>query len=443
MQKFNWNKDWWIDGMSMMCFAHHFCRANALSFPQFRRAFDTGWPTPNTLYLNSRVESSFDFERLFAGCDLDVANAKRLFPSTFAVTDTQEQYSDSLRYCSKCVDQGIHLAVHQLEWMVCCPVHLEPIQTACTCGARIPYTLTNKSKTSEALCKCDELRFGDFLPFDEEEREGLDAAFKTIEQLSQALQFGFNQYRVSVGEANNEELREQVNLTERIILTILSDDQRPVLENDLRCCSIQFPCQKPQARLNDRFAGFIRWAKGKSDDKPELWSAALIAQVVEEEYFDAQGQQRIELAIEDNGGRSRRKEWDVPMVVDLLSVRLLEGLARGHRPVGCSLKPDIRLAFRMYGEPLCQIIWHDSPSRTRGTAYWLGLGVGAEDHGVPWIRSLAEFLVAMRFNRRLSSSRFAKLRQPHTLASFDQIFGGYAASTGPRQAQQLPLFDWL
>ena len=176
---------------------------------------------------------------------------------------------------------------------------------------------------------------------------------------------------------------------------------------------------------------------------PALWSAALIARVVEEEYFDARGQKRIELAIEDNGESHRRRQADTPMIVQLLSIRLLEGLARGHRPVDHSLKPDIRLAFRMYGEPLCQIVWQDDPTRVIGTAYWLDLGVKPEDHGVPWIRSLAEFLVAQRFNRRLSGSKFATLREARVLASLDQIFGGDAEPKGRPAAQQLPLFDWL
>lgn len=410
MRKFNWKREWWIDGMSMMCFAHHFCRANTLSYPQFRRTFDTGEPSSTTLYLDSRTASSFDVERLLSGCGLNSVNSMRLFTAAFDVTDTHGQHSEVLRYCSKCIKQGIHLSIHQLEWMVCCPVHLEPIQTACTCGARIPFTLTNKSRMSEALCKCDELRFGEFSPFDDHELVGLEAAFKTIARLQGAFQYGFNQYRVSIGEPGKDELRRQVDLTEMILLSILSTDQHEPAMDGLRTCSVLNPYQFAQKRLENRFAEFIRWAKAKSDHVPELWSAALIARVVEEEYFDARGQKRIELAIEDNGESRSRRQRDRPMIVQLLSTRLLEGLARGHRPVGPSLKPDIRLAFRMYGEPLCQIVWQDNPRRVVGTAFWRDQGVKPEDHGVPWIRSLSEFLVAQRFNGRLSRSKLAAIR---------------------------------
>jgi hypothetical protein len=303
----------------------------------------------------------------------------------------------------------------------------------------------NKSRTSEALCRCDELRFGDFSPFDDHEKAGLKAAFKTIAQLRDAFQYGFNQYRVSVGVPGKEELREQVDLTEAILLSILSRDDNDPPRRGLRTLPIQIPYLKReiQEKLEDRFAQFTRWAKAKSDGLPELWSAAMIARVVEDEYFDEEGQNRIELAIEDNGESRGRRGCDVPMIVHLLSIRLLEGLARGHRPVGRSLSPDIRLAFRMYGEPLCQIVWHEEATRVIGTAYWLDLGVNSEGHDVPWIRALAEFLVAKRFNYRLGHSRFAALQEPKVLASFDQIFGGCAEPRGRPAAQQLPLFDWL
>jgi hypothetical protein len=46
------------------------------------------------------------------------------------------------RYCRKCLCRGYHSVVHQIGFNKFCPVHGDPLETACrTCGARPPYQL--------------------------------------------------------------------------------------------------------------------------------------------------------------------------------------------------------------------------------------------------------------------------------------------------------------
>ena len=445
MRSYYWKPEWWIDGMSMMCLAHLFCSANALTLLQFRRYFDDEKKLRGTTSHNySAAKSSFDLERLLHGIGIEPEHGTKLFPSNYSIARDWGELRGVLKLCPTCMKQGVHLSVHQMSWMLNCPVHNEPLLRACRCGTP-KYTLTPKSKNGDALCRCGALRFGDFVRFSKREMDSLNEFYRVIETLQRALPNGINQYRISTDEVDRFEYHAQWSLATKVLRILADDVPQGVDLSKIRMEPVDiWRGQFAELRV-ERFRLFCKYAMQCADDSAENWDAALIGRLVEEEYFGDKGKSEIRLAMEHNGCPYRMRDEDVRILQEIFSIRLLERVAQGARPVRRSLHPDLRLAMRMVGEPLCQIVWqrHESGAQTKGIAYWLDEDESWPDGKWPWLRALARNIVRTWHDYAGQKYRIEALERNLDEPAFIELFDNRDAQLNASGCRQLRLFDWL
>lgn len=443
MNEYNWKPEWWIDGMSLLCLAHRFCRANASDFQQFRRHFDVEKKLRSkTAYNYDAGTTSLDLPRLLGGIGVDAKRGQLLFPAEYCVANCWGEIRGALKYCPTCLGQGIHLSMHQLSWLMECPVHDEPLHRRCHCGSEPKYSLLHKSRSSDALCRCGELNFGEFVPFSESEVSKLARHSQAFWTLRNAFGGGFDQFRVSAEDPDRRELDDQLQLTAKVLRVLLDDVPTGANRSIVRSERIDIRRYDFRDSRRERFRLFCKHAMRCADDSPETWSTSLVARLIEEEYFGDQGRADIRDAMQRNGLPYHVRDDDVSVMIEIFSLRLLECVARGQRPVRATLHPDITLAMRMVGEPLCQVIWQ-SRAQQDGTAYWLDGHEDWPESPWRWLNGLVWYLVDVRFNRIKNKYRVEYLERTLDEPAFVALFDNNDPVLGGQGGRQRPLFNWL
>ncbi len=331
------------------------------------------------------------------------------------------------------------MSLHQIAWIEECPVHNETLVRACHC-APTNYSLTHKCSDDEGLCRCGQLRFGAYEPFSEYECATLVKHYRAIEKLQLALPHGVDQYRVSTDEVDRAEYRDQVSLATKVFRFLLGDVPRNADLSKLRRESVKIRRADFTKSRVERFRQFCKCAMRHADDSGEDWTAALIGRLVEQEYFGDEGMTEMRYAIQRNGCVHGLRKEDIPILKEIFSIRLLECIARGARPVRASLHPDLRLAMRMVGEPLCQITWRKG-SKIEGTAYWLD-----DDEEWPkgewgWIDSLATHVVRNWNDYGGNKYRIEELERTLDQPAFIRLFDDRDAQLTQSGCRQMRLFD--
>jgi hypothetical protein len=183
-----------------------------------------------------------------------------------------------------------------------------------------------------------------------------------------------------------------------------------------------------------------------ADDSSEDWTAALVGRLIEEEYFSFKGLSEMDSFMQRNGRTHGLRDEDVPVLQEIFSMRLLECVARGAKPIRRSLHPDLRLAMRMVGEPLCQIVWQaeENGARLKGTAYWLDDDEYWPDGEWPWLFYLS-LSVIREWHECGNGYRYQieALERKMDEPAFIEMFDRRDAQLTESGCRQLRLFNWL
>lgn len=445
MRDFNWKPEWWIDGVSMFYLAHRFCRANTANLGQFRQFFTReDESVSKTAYPLHHSQTSFDLDRLTASLGVAPDRAPMLFPSHYFVAHAWGEVRNTLKYCPTCMQQGIHLSLQQISWIHECPVHREPLVLARHCGPT-NYSLTEKSVDDVGLCRCGKIRFGEFESFSKSELDTLAKHYRAIKQLQCALPHGVDQYRVSTEQADRAEYQHQLSLATKVFRILLQDIPSNADMAKIRTEPVRFWRRDYTDSRLERFRQFCKYAMKCADDSDEDWTAALVGRLMEEEYFGDEGMTELRYAMERNGCTHGLRSEDVPILKEIFSIRLMECVARGARPIRRSLHPDLRLAMRMVGEPLCQIVWRkgENGCKINGTAYWLDDDEHWPDGKWPWVKTLATHVVRNWHDYARDKYRIEALERKLDLPEFIRLFDERDAQLTQSGCRQMRLFDWL
>lgn len=152
--------------------------------PSFGYVFDRRWLDPHESIVSILwkfvqanavaghvVASNFAREAIdpYAGVDayrdaLDMRRLKKVLglPRTILhqaliPAHRHRALSPFLRYCARCLGRGYHSVVHQFECVRSCPIHDQPLTTACAeCGYQVPYRLT--ARLLETPYRCADCR---------------------------------------------------------------------------------------------------------------------------------------------------------------------------------------------------------------------------------------------------------------------------------------------
>jgi len=162
MDRYNWNRSWGEQSMSLLCFAHIFCDKNKLTIREFCQQFSTAStkvgrrsgelidPELSALDVSTHINRYYvSWERISG-----------FYTNEYAVTHHKKEISRSLRYCPYCLSKGYHFSWQQLAWITHCQIHEAPLESHCECGKKIRYTLKQNPTRLGDLCDCGSLRFG-------------------------------------------------------------------------------------------------------------------------------------------------------------------------------------------------------------------------------------------------------------------------------------------
>lgn len=410
MPKFNWKREWWVPGMSLLSLAHRFCAANYSRLNAFKRRFDhsdrTRAGSPSELLELSK--SSLKMDALLDGICISDFRARELFPKHYAITKSHCEINPMLRWCDSCLDKGLHLAIHQMVWMHRCPIHNEPLNSVCRCGKTIPYTLVQRAPDSAALCKCGELRFGRNPQVSAHERMRLRRELSRVSHLQLIIRNGLDAAWLSYETPRGDQFVELERLMANLLRAWLSDWPPGAEKPGICCTHIPKVLGAVDDVVKKRFEEFYEFTNRVATDPWFYETAAPVADQIEYRVFSKGVNARLREYLTVNG--DQRFDWgsrQIEIAKLILAKRLIEGLYRGVLPESGKYPDSVRALALCYGMPLFIMLWHDE-AKSEGTAYWLKPTGYRGKSSVHWIEPLAEFMTLYLFLEPYHSHLFGQ-----------------------------------
>lgn len=413
MDEINWSRAWGERSMSLLSFAHTFCRANALTIAEFcklterfrlkldRRASELIDQNLSTLNAPGIVKDHYlDWQRLSG-----------LYVSEFTLTDLKSEISRSLRYCRTCITRGHHFTWQQLAWMENCAIHDEPLQTACICGSKIRYVLKQTNVEIGSLCQCGDLRFGDNQELHISERRRLNGLLKGLYALARHFPRSIRCLRLGRRQADPAELLRAEHILRLEMLRII--DRRTFdLAGNLHNFSHQDSNREVQREAIDRAFGelFELLDRRQSDDIGTCVSQRIASDWIQGVFGDSMFDD-ISRNLAVNGQAVNFDDPHVSIAAKVLAIRAISGLLRFPCKFGNEAPAFIGEFPDTVHQPLCLMQWH--PKRGTDTArVWMPPPDAVDrTFDAKWFTQLCEFLTAhFLYGERGAKARLVKLR---------------------------------
>jgi hypothetical protein len=235
--KFCWRSSWFNRSESLWFALRKFSFFNDVNMKHLQTVFGAGiarsymWGSRKRLDL--REYGGLDPPRLTAifGVDKNVLDSSTAIPF-LAEDERLTLWSDRLRFCHSCLDEGFHSSLHQIILITHCPLHGELLTDRCRhCGNTVDYSLKTVAFASNGGCpKCvswvgtnQEIR--QRFTLSSIEREG---KFRVAEEfLKRRLGLRESQYSVALWLTNHRSPRARERLS-----AVLADYWRYVLDGE-------------------------------------------------------------------------------------------------------------------------------------------------------------------------------------------------------------------
>ena len=156
--RFCWRSSWFNPSESLWSALRKFSFFNEATMKHLQTVFGAGivrsymWGSHKRLDL--REYGGLDPPRLAAvlGVDKNVLDASTAIPF-LAEDERLTLWSDQLRFCHSCLDEGFHSSLHQIILITHCPLHGEPLTDRCRhCGNTVGYSLKTVAFASSDGC---------------------------------------------------------------------------------------------------------------------------------------------------------------------------------------------------------------------------------------------------------------------------------------------------
>lgn len=156
--KFCWRSSWFNPSESLWLALRKFSFFNEVNMKHLQTVFGAGiarnymWGSRKRLDL--REYGGLDPPRLAAifGVDKKVLEASTAIPF-LAKNERLTLWSDQLRFCHSCLNEGFHSSLHQIILITHCPQHGESLTDRCRhCGNTVDYSLRTVAFASGGGC---------------------------------------------------------------------------------------------------------------------------------------------------------------------------------------------------------------------------------------------------------------------------------------------------
>lgn len=142
-----WRDDWATGWDSIYALMSKFAKLNAITAREVASLFidrDCGRRTAiiRTPDVDLRAIGPFDVGEISRILRLSTEQVRKAFvEETFP--NSRRKVLPYLKWCEKCMREGFHAPIHQLEFLSACPLHGEQLASVCSrCKKAIPYRLT-------------------------------------------------------------------------------------------------------------------------------------------------------------------------------------------------------------------------------------------------------------------------------------------------------------
>jgi hypothetical protein len=156
--KFCWRSSWFNPSESLWFALRKFSFFNEVNMKHLQSVFGAGivrsylWGSRKRLDL--REYGGLDPPLLAAvlGVDKNVLDSSTAIPF-LAEGERPALWSDQLRFCYSCLDEGFHSSLHQIILITQCPLHGELLTERCRhCGTSVDYSLKTVAFASSGGC---------------------------------------------------------------------------------------------------------------------------------------------------------------------------------------------------------------------------------------------------------------------------------------------------
>lgn len=402
-----WYFGWGHKGLSLLAYAHAFCRANVLTIAEFVNLFRVsecrdGQTTNELLSIEKSALSIWPLH------PYGHKSTHWLFANSYRLTGSPKEVSRTLRYCPSCLRNGLHFSWQQLSWLETCPIHGEAIQDRCQCDKRLRYVLNSSNRGIGVLCRCGKLELKSRPQWSSAgELDRLKGFEKRLSHLRNVFARPVDLLRLVKHAPDGEELASAFDLTTTLLQSFVGPEATLTTEIGLEVTRYHDDYESVTREIQSWFRGASELVKRNKPRFEYHWQDRYVSGYLQRSLFNADVLVNVGADLRVGSDGRKPDEILVKIGAILFAKKVTQGIIEGRYALNGNHCVNLAELRKRYGRPLC-LTTYPTESSQCAIAYSNAVQ-GFSSPGYSWVKSLARFLVVHYFYGTKQASRRERL----------------------------------